>query len=366
MTEESSQRPAGIPGVDDGGSHFKANLPDMPADNVFVFGQPGQVSQFLKAEKGLFDWIGRNSTNEMFNYIKKGVAPTFPEPKEPAGDKPDDKPSTAQLEKYKMQLKMSMEKEEKFTQDKGRLFRSIKSLCSPALQHKLEANTKYPPLDDAHDLRGLMDLIKEIVYGTDEGKEPYWTMQAAMVKLHTIYQQDRESTGDFHDRFNAQLKVTESIWGPLTPSVMKGKPTAQQDEAREAYLARLFLRGLNQKRFSRDIEDLGNDYVSGNDNYPKDVASALSWITNRSSGKQLRPNQNKRNNAHNAHNTDDEGADARSFQHHQQPTQSQNDDDNDDGSTGSQSTASGHTHNQGNTKISNSRKSSHGRISWAT
>ena len=346
--------------MDNGGSQFKANPPDMPSDNVFVFGQPGQVPQFLKAEKGLHDWIGRNSTNEMFNYIKKGVTPTFPEPAEPAGDKPEDKPSTAQIEKYKMQLKMSMEKEEKFTQDKGRLFRSIKSLCSPALQHKLEANKNYPPLDDANDLRGLMNLIKEIVYGTDEGKAPYWKMQAAMVKLHTIYQQDRKSTGDFHDRFNAQLKVTESIWGPLIPSVMKGKPTGQQDEAREAYIARLFLRGLNRKRFNKDIEELGNDYVSGNDNYPKDVASALSWITNRSSGKPPQPNPTKKN------NTDDEGADARSFQHHQQPTQSQNDNDNDDSSTGSHSTASGHTHNQGNTKISNSRKSSHGRVSWAT
>ena len=111
--------------MDNGGTQFKANLPDMPSDNVFVFGQPGQVPQFLKAEKGLYDWIGRNSTNEMFNYMKKGVTPTFPEPAEPAGSKPEDKPSTAQIEKYKMQLKMSMEKEEKFTQDKGRLFRSI-------------------------------------------------------------------------------------------------------------------------------------------------------------------------------------------------------------------------------------------------
>ena len=86
-----------------------------------------------------------------------------------------------------------------------------------------------------------MDLIKGIVYGADEGKEPYWTMQATMVKIHTIYQFDRESTGDYHDRFLAQLKVTESIWGLLTPSITKGKSTAQQDTARNACPARLLL-----------------------------------------------------------------------------------------------------------------------------
>ena len=84
--------------MDNGGSQFKATLTDMPSDNVFVCGTPGQVPQFLKAKKGLHKWIGRNSTNEMYNYIKEGTEPTFTEPVEPTGDKI----STAQLEKYKM------------------------------------------------------------------------------------------------------------------------------------------------------------------------------------------------------------------------------------------------------------------------
>ena len=76
MTEED-RKPTGIPGVDDGGSQFKATLTDMPSDNVFVCGTPGQVPQFLKAKKGLRKWIGRNSTNEMYNYIKDGTEPTL-------------------------------------------------------------------------------------------------------------------------------------------------------------------------------------------------------------------------------------------------------------------------------------------------
>ena len=349
MTEED-RKPTGIPGVDDGGSQFKANLTDMPSDNVFVYGTPGQVAQFLKAEKGLREWIGRNSTNEMYTYIKEGTEPTFTEPVEPSGDAI----STAKMEKYKMQLKMSMEKKERYQQDKGRLFRSIHSLCSPALQHKLEANTKYKELEENHNIRGFVDLIKEIVYGTDEGTEPHWAMQAAMVKIHTIYQYDRESTGDYHDRFMAQLKVTESVWGPLTPTIYKGKPTAQQDTARNAYLARLFLRGLNRKRYTKDIEELGNDYVSGNDNYPKDVAAALSWISNRSSGRHLRSNNPKK--------TDDEGATARSFQQNAQPSQSTDDNKDDDSSSSSQSNASNHT----SIKITPKRnKKNSSRNSWA-
>ena len=357
MTEED-RKPTGTTGVEGGGSKFKATLPDMPPDNVFMCGNHAQVPQFVKAEKGLREWIGRNSTNEMYNYIKDGTEPTFTEPAEPTADK-GEKISPAKMEKYKMQLKMSMEKKEKFEQDKGRLFRSITSLCTPALQQKLEANSKYNTLEGTHNIRGLMDLIKEIVYGADEGKEPYWTMQATMVKIHTIYQFDRESTGDYHDRFLAQLKVTESIWGPLIPSTTKGKPTAQQDAARNAYLARLFLRGLNRKRFNRDIEELGNDYVSGNDNYPKDVASALSWITNRSNGRPQRPNTTK------FPTSDDEGAHARSF--HQQPPQSKDNNNDDDSSASSQSATSGHNMNQATSVFDlRGKKNRNSRTSWAT
>ena len=44
-------------------------------------------------------------------------------------------------------------------------------------------------------------------------------------------------------------KVTESVWGgPFIPAKMKGKPTEQQEKARQAHLSGLFLKELNRRR----------------------------------------------------------------------------------------------------------------------
>ena len=61
---------------------------------------------------------------------------------------------------------------------------------------------------------------------------------------------------------------------------MKGKSTELQERARNAYMAGLFLRGLNQN-YKEDIKDLGKAYIDGQNNYLKDMESALVWITSR-------------------------------------------------------------------------------------
>ena len=122
--------------------------------------------------------------------------------------------------------------------------------------------------------------MQELVYSTDESQETYWIMINSMAKLHTTRQGQGESDSNYYRRLTSQIEVTESVWGRLVPAKMKGKLTADQDAARNAYLARLFLRGLH-KGHQESVNDLGKAYVDGRDEYPKDVESALAWITNR-------------------------------------------------------------------------------------
>ena len=105
-------------------------------------------------------------------------------------------------------------------------------------------------------------------------------MAETMVKLHNLRQQDTESDNNYYKRFVSQADVTESVWGSLIPTTMKGKATELQANTRDAYLARLFLKNLN-RRHQEDVRDLGKAFIDGNNNYPKDLEAALSWITNR-------------------------------------------------------------------------------------
>ena len=73
--------------------------------------------------------------------------------------------------------------------------------------------------------------------------------------------------------------MTESVWGPLIPQNMKGKPTEAQEKARKAYIARLFLHRLN-KRYHGVVNELSKAYMNGRNEYPEDLSDALTWITN--------------------------------------------------------------------------------------
>jgi hypothetical protein len=95
---------------------------------------------------------------------------------------------------------------------------------------------------------------------------------------------DREDTTEYSYRFLAQLEVTEQVWGALVSMNMKGKPTNEQDKAREKFLACAFLAGVDKSRYKTVIDELNNDFVLGNDNYPGDVAGMLSRLTNRRGG----------------------------------------------------------------------------------
>ena len=250
----------------------------MSKENVFLYGVAGQVERFLQSSRGLIDWVGASKEykNIMSTYLIRKHEPTFDEPTPPKGDKP----TMAELERYKMQLRKQMDDQEEWIESKGRLFRTTINLCSRPLRNKLESDKKYQLLQDNHDINGLLDLIKELVYSTDESQEPVWIMADTMVRLHNTRQQDQESDMGYYKRLVSQIEVTESVWGPLIPSTMKGKATGLQEDARDAYLSRLFLRNLN-KRHQADVNDLGKAFIDGNNNYPKDLESALTWITNR-------------------------------------------------------------------------------------
>jgi hypothetical protein len=96
--------------------------------------------------------------NEMWALVQNGKEANFPEPKDPG-----DKPTAVQMEKYKMQLRMSLDKAGKYQSEKAKVFRLIIGQCVPAMKHKIEGDTKYPALMEASDVSGLLQFMKELV-----------------------------------------------------------------------------------------------------------------------------------------------------------------------------------------------------------
>ena len=125
-----------------------------------------------------------------------------------------------------------MEDKEKWNESKGILFRTVMQMCAPAMKHKLESDTKFEALQDDNNVNGLLDLIQDLVYSTDDSQETYTVMVTTMFKLHATGQYDNESTNQYYRRLTLQVEVTESVWGgEFAPAKLIGKSEAKQKEA---------------------------------------------------------------------------------------------------------------------------------------
>lgn len=246
----------------------------------YIYGSKGQQERFTKTTKAVAEYAGSTCGKDMWELVHNQKEATFPEPPEPKEDA-----SRAAMEKYKMLFRMSIEDKKQYDKDKSRMFRIIMGQCKLSMKNKIESMAEYPKLEEDDDVVGLLAMMKQVAFSAEKVQYEFWTKQAMMRKLITM-KQDKESITGFHKRFMAQLEVTEQAWGKLIPHEMKGKPTAEQEAARDKFLACVFLAGVDRSRSKGAINDLSNDFLGGSDCYPESIPAMLNYLNNRRDAKE--------------------------------------------------------------------------------
>jgi hypothetical protein len=246
---------------------------------VFVFGVQGQKERFIKAKRAVAEYLGRTSEapKELYTAIQSGVEPTFKEP-----DDPGPNATPAQLKKYDILFKKNDAKQELYMKEKAKAFRIIMGQCSTAMRNKLETLPEFQEWENKDNFVALLERMRQLVYGTDKGQYEFWEMQAAMSGLFSLKQESGEPLANYLLRFDDQVRSTEGAFGPLIPTfTIKGKPTEEELKNRNKFLACVFLANADRERYKPVIDDLGNDFSLGSNNYPADVPTMLSLLSNR-------------------------------------------------------------------------------------
>ena len=247
---------------------------------VFSYGGPGQVDQYLRTVKGLEYYFGTEWGPEYRNLVIDGTDPTYEEPAEP-----DRTATVGALERYRAEIRMILEQQQKFKKKKGQVFYIILGQCTPTMKAKLESLQNFPTLKSTNDVAGLMKAIKNLVYATDGVVYPAMAMQAKLRTLFTMSQGPNEPLHVFFQRFKQQYEATERVWGPLIPTRHHDDESEEAEEAPEVWQARfaacLFLAGVNRQRFKPTLDALHNDYQLGKVSYPQDLPSMVAYLTNR-------------------------------------------------------------------------------------
>jgi Zinc knuckle len=259
-------------------SFEKSGVGDL-GGKVFTYGVAGQKERYMSTTRAIADYVGRTYGKEMWKLVQEREETKFEEP-----DDPGDQATKAALEKYKMLLKMSLDDMKQYKQNKAKVFRIVMGQCVTVMRNKIEGLSDYQDLVDKDDVIGLLNKIRELVYSMENVQYEYWTMQASIKNLLNLKQQEKESLASYCKRFLEQQEVTEEIWGAMIPMKMKGKLLTEQDEARNRFLACVFLAGVDRNKYKTVLDDLNNDFVLGTVNYPEDIAGMMTLLSNRRGG----------------------------------------------------------------------------------
>jgi hypothetical protein len=186
---------------------------------IFTYGTPGQQSNYIRAKKALADYVGTKFkfAKELYKAINGEEEIELVEPEPPTAAKP----SQIEMKRYEVLCNRHFAKVDEYEREKTKLFRTIMGQCSPTLRDKLESMKEFPRLEETDNFIGLLKLIHSLAYGTDQGQYQYWKMQVAMAKLTGMKQEPKEPTMSFAERFLTQVEATESLWGPLVPTMDK-------------------------------------------------------------------------------------------------------------------------------------------------
>ena len=208
-----------------------------------------QADRFTKTTKAIGQYVGRVYGREMKTLVlqQSEAGPTVPVyPKNG-----DDQAKAIWSKEYDQYVK----KRERYADYKNKVFTTIMGQCTKAMKNRVEADDKYEAT------QAWKDLV-------------------------CARQQEQEDIVDYYRRFLNLVEITDGMYGEVAPvkiaekdkNYMKSKEKVLK-EAREEFLAFMFLDGADRKVFGYLMKSLRNDYTLGNDKYPVTIEDALQVLT---------------------------------------------------------------------------------------
>eukprot|EP00957_Ditylum_brightwellii_P016378 1231327-Ditylum_brightwellii.AAC.1 len=166
--------------------------------------------------------------------------------------------------------------------------------CSKAMRAKLESTDEYKAAAEASGMIQMLNLIKKITYQCELQRYPHRTVHTAMRAFYLTSQKEGMTLKAYLDEFNNRRDVVEQYGGDigvhagLTENALRDMNIDLKDpnnystddlkeahrNAKEAYLAFVFLSNANKAKSAPLLRELANSYLRGSNDYPHTVTAA--------------------------------------------------------------------------------------------
>ena len=169
--------------------------------------------------------------------------------------------------------------------------------CSQTIRDRLSASALWAGIQANTDLMGLLRLIRESLYTGATTKKPTESLQEAEEGLLGFRQGENMTNSNYLDKFRSLVERVEHHGSEIgcTPGRMQTHltitaadplhPTAieishAKTVVTEEYLAVLFLRKSDPKRYGSLVSELQNNHTRGTDQYPMTISHAYDMLVN--------------------------------------------------------------------------------------
>ena len=267
------------------------------------------------------------TTEELALYINKHmehagdmgcVCKTFEKPTIEKPEKPpvDENGVMDEVDKeiWKEEIKQYVKRKATVDANMRKIYAVVWGQCSEGMKAKVMSFDDFKTHDDTCDCIWLLKTIRSVSYQFDEQKDIFLANIEARAKLENCQQRSTETTAQFFEQFNTLVDAFEHCGGTIGqdkglllamedrshqghPDQMPG-PVSGEDattalqklrehithcrtyeskihkQCRDRYLAMLFLRRLDRRRYGGLWRDLHNQHARGNSEYPQDLNAA--------------------------------------------------------------------------------------------
>jgi hypothetical protein len=253
-----------------------------------------QSDIFVKTTKEITEYVGRTfkKGSDTRLAIENLTMPVLALPVAPADekDKTLNKIWDKEIDKYvkrKTQLAGNMQT----------VYSLVWRQCTDVMRQKVEVLSVYETLTLNGDGLALLKAIKDLVYNFQSQKYLPHTLHELKRRFYFCVQGQQTMASAYLEQYHNIVDVIEHSGGWIgdDPGILEALAGSRsvdlsaitatdlakfQKEAHEQYLATAFLLGTDRGRYERLIEGLENDYLQGQDCYPKTITSAFSLLIN--------------------------------------------------------------------------------------
>lgn len=201
---------------------------------------------------------------------------------------------------HKRRIEAAAKRKECLEENMRKAYAVVIGQCNEYIVAKLKRSSDWLVIEGALDLVALLKLLKELMHQFEEHKYEILALHSLLRRFYSYRQGQYTSNEAFLERFKSNADVVDEHRGEigLTTASIKARLLANgaslsnpwaannedlkkaKAEARKEYLAMAMLMAAEHHHCSQLIKELGNDYIKGQDNYPRTIVDAHGMIVN--------------------------------------------------------------------------------------